>query len=233
MRKIVCIVLASLLGACGKIEPQGELKNKDLPLQAFDKIELSGKYRMFIVPNDKDFLNVETYENIGENLSIEVKDGTLRIVEKRPVGSVDFYNLTLYSKAFPKSISMRDSLEMNVSGGLKGEALRLTLQDYAKFIGAVDVQKLDMELKGNTRANLIGKAENMRLRTRDSANIISPYFQIKTLDIHAINATYTELDIKDTIKGSVQDFSKFMYYNDPIRAFKIDKNTKVIHGKLK
>ena len=159
-------------------------------------------------------------------------DNTLHITEKRPTQNVDFYNVTIYSKFYPAQISVADSVELNISGAIRTDNFKLFLKNNAKFIGSVNSRKAEIEMLDTSRANFSGFTKNATLKIKDTANLIAPYWKLQNLNIDSRNANYAEVNVKDSIKGAIGNTAKFLYYNDPIRAFKVDKTANVTNKAL-
>ncbi|MBW8358189.1 MAG: DUF2807 domain-containing protein [Weeksellaceae bacterium] len=227
MKNVFYLFLVCSAVSCGKIAPKGAIESKDIKLEEFTSLDLKGKFRIFYLRAPGNFVNVETYPNIMDNLRIAVKDKTLTIEEKRETTGVDFYNITIYSKYNMEKISIADSVEMNVSSEIKTDNFRLNLKDNAKFIGSVNSRRAEVELLNTSRANFLGKTGVATIKIADTANLIAPYWMITNLDIDSRNGNYAEVNVKDTLKGSIKNTAKFLYYNDPIRAFRIDKTANV------
>ena len=117
-KHFLSILSISILISCGKVSPKGKIENKEVNIEDFNTMDLKGKFRIFFVQGPKNFVTVETYDNVYDNLDIDVKDKTLSIKENRPTKGVDFYNITVYSKYNPQAISMADSVEMNISSAI-------------------------------------------------------------------------------------------------------------------
>ncbi len=220
------ILIFSLL-SCGKIKPEGDIENRDIKMEEFTKLDLKGKFRVFYLRSQNNFVNVETYPNVLDNLRIRVKDKTLYIEEKRETQGVDFYNINIYSRYSPASISIADSAEMTLSSEIKTDNFRLNLKDNAKFIGSVNTRRAEIDLLNTSRANFQGKTRDAVIKIADTANLIAPYWKITNLNIDSKNGNYAEVNVKDSLKGKIGNTAKFLYYNDPIRAFKIDKTANV------
>ena len=218
--------------SCGKISPKGKIESKDFPVEDFTNLNLQGKFRVFYVNGEKSFVNVETYPNILNNLKIKVKDKTLNIIESRETQGVDFYNVTIYSKYNLEKISISDSVEMNISSEIKTDNFKLNLKNNAKFIGSVNSRKAEVEMLNTSRANFTGKTKVAFIKIADTANLIAPYWIIENLNIDSKNANYAEVNVQDSLKGNIKNTAKFVYYNDPIRAFKIDKTANVQNKEL-
>lgn len=234
MKKILYSL--SILGiiSCGKVKPEGEILSKDIEIEEFSKLNLKGKFRLFFIPSDKNFLNVETNPNFADNLDINIDNNTLNIKEKRETSGLDFYNVTIYSKKNLEEISIADSVEMNVSGEIKSENIRINLKNNAKFIGGINTPKAEVEMMQKSRANFLGKTHRATLKLSDSAGIIAPYWYIKTLNINSQNGVYAEVNVEDTLKGDVKNTAELYYYGNPVMGLNIDKkNAKVNRKNLK
>ncbi|TXF79414.1 GIN domain-containing protein [Chryseobacterium sp.] len=227
MKNLLYVIFVFTLFSCGKISPKGDIQSKDIAVEEFVNLNLDGKFRVFYIHASKSFVNVETYPNILDNLKIKVKDKTLTIEERRPTKGVDFYNITIYSKYSLEKVDLSDAVEMNISSEIKTDHFRLNLKNNAKFIGSVNSRLADLQMTGKSRANFSGKTKNAVLKISDTASIIAPYFIMDNLNIDSKNENYAEVNVKDSLKGSVNNTSKLVYYNDPIRAFKIGKNANV------
>lgn len=234
MKKILYSL--SILGiiSCGKVKPEGEILSKDIEIEEFSKLNLKGKFRLFFIPSDKNFVNVETNPNFADNLDINIDNNTLNIKEKRETSGLDFYNVTIYSKKNLEEISIADSVEMNVSGEIKSENIRINLKNNAKFIGGINTPKAEVEMMQKSRANFLGKTHRATLKLSDSAGIIAPYWYIKTLNINSQNGVYAEVNVEDTLKGDVKNTAELYYYGNPVMGLNIDKkNAKVNRKNLK
>lgn len=232
MKNIFFLILIFSVISCGKISPKGNIESKDIPLEEFVNLNLKGKFRVFYIHSDKNFVNVETYPNILNNLKIKINDKTLNIEEKRKTEGVDFYNVTIYSKFNLEKVSISDSVEMNISSEIKTDNFRLNLKNSSKFIGSVNSRRAEVEMTEKSRANFLGQTKDAVLKISDTASIIAPYWYIENLNIDSKNGNYAEVNVKDSLKGNIKNTSKLVYYNDPIRAFKIDKTADVQNKKL-
>ena len=232
MKNIFCVLSFLALVSCGKISPKGNLEKKDIDVEEFVNLDLDGKFRVFYARGPKNFVEIETYPNIADNLDIDVDEKTLSIKESRGTKGVDFYNVTIYSKYNLEKVSLSDSVEMNISSEIKTDNFRLNLKNNATFMGSVNTRRAEVEMLNRSRANFLGETKYAVIKISDTASLIAPYWKIINLNVDSKNGNYAEVNVKDSLKGNIQNTAKFLYYNDPIRAFKIDKTTKVENKKL-
>ncbi|WP_313717320.1 GIN domain-containing protein [Kaistella carnis] len=224
MKNLIYIILILSLFSCGKVSPKGDITSKDVKVEDFVNLNLEGNFRAFYVKSDSSFVNVETYKNVGDNLKIKVKDKTLSVSEGRKTEGVDFYNITIYSKYNVEQISM--------SSEIKTDNFKLNLKNNAKFIGSVNSRRAEIDMTQKSRANFLGKTKDAVLKISDTASIIAPYWTIENLNIDSKNGNYAELNVKDSLKGSIKNTAKLTYYNDPISAIKIDETATVQNKEL-
>ena len=125
-----------------------------------------------------------------------------------------------------------DSVEMNISSEIKTDNFRLSLKNNAKFIGSVNSRRAEVEMTEKSRANFLGQTKDAVLKISDTASIIAPYWKLENLTIDSKNGNYAEVNVKDSLKGHIKNTSKLVYYDDPIRAFRIDKTANVQNKKL-
>lgn len=233
MKNTAYILLLLLVAvSCGKISPKGNLEKKEIDVEEFVNLDLDGKFRVFYARGPKNFVEIETYPNIADNLDIDVDEKTLSIKESRGTKGVDFYNVTIYSKYNLEKVSLSDSVEMNISSEIKTDNFRLNLKNNATFMGSVNTRRAEVEMLNRSRANFLGETKDAVIKISDTASLIAPYWKIVNLKIDSKNGNYAEVNVKDSLKGSVSNTAKFVYYNDPIRAFKVEKTTKVENKKL-
>jgi len=232
MKNIFYVAAVFALVSCGKISPKGNIEKKDIDVSEFVNLDMQGKFRVFYARGPKNFIEIETYPNVANNLDVDVKDKTLSIKEKRGTKGVDFYNVTIYSKYNLEKISVSDSVEMNISSEIKTDNFKLNLKNNATFMGSVNTRRAEVEMLNKSRANFLGETKNAVIKISDTASLIAPYWKITNLNIDSKNGNYAEVNVKDSLKGHIQNTAKFLYYNDPIRAFKIDKTTRVENKKL-
>lgn len=232
MKNIFYAVAVFALVSCGKVSPKGKIETKDIDVAEFVNLELEGKFRVFYARGTKNFVEIETYPNVASNLDVDVKDKTLFIKESRGTKGVDFYNVTIYSKYNLEKVSISDSVEMNISSEIKTDNFRLNLKNNATFMGSVNTRRAEVDMQNRSRANFLGLTKDAVIKISDTASLIAPYWKITNLKIDSKNGNYAEVNVKDSLKGQIQNTAKFIYYDNPIRAFKIDKMARVENKKL-
>ncbi|MDL1913166.1 MAG: DUF2807 domain-containing protein [Bergeyella sp.] len=209
--------------SCRKISPEGRIERQEMEISSVKIINAKGKYRIFWVHSRKNLIEIETYKNIYDNLNILVGNDRLDISEEKEVEKVDFYTLTVYSDKYPDCISISDSVEFNISGEMVRKDMHLNMENNAKFIGSLNIDSLKIDMKNGSLANFKGSAKNVFLNIRDTASLIAPYLLIDKINIRARNGIYAEINVKDSLRGSVENSAKLVYYGSPAGRLKKTK----------
>lgn len=232
MKKILLLFTIFTIVSCSKVKPEGPIETHEIKLADFNQVDLKGKFRVFFIHSQKNFVAVETNPNFYKNLDINVKDHVLDIHEKRETQGLDFYNISIYSKSQLNQAKLADSVEFNISGEIKSPDFKLNLKNSAKFIGAVNSAKVALDMTDKSRANLMGKSNQAFVKISDTASLIAPYWIINDLKINSDKGNYSELNIKNKISGEVKNTATFNYYGSPVSAFKIEKTATVQNKEL-
>ncbi|WP_417429978.1 GIN domain-containing protein [Halpernia sp.] len=232
MKHLLLILSFFTIISCSKVKPEGAIETHEVKIADFNQLNLKGKFRVFYIHSQKNFVSVETNPNFYKNLDINVEDNILNIHEKRETQGLDFYNISIYSKDNLNQVKLSDSVEFNISGEINSPDFKLNLKNDAKFIGAVNSKNLNLEMVDKSRANLLGKTDNAFIKISDTASLIAPYWYIKDLNINSDKGNYSELNVDGKISGEVKNTATFNYYGSPISAFKIEKTATVENKKL-
>ncbi|SFI47753.1 GIN domain-containing protein [Halpernia frigidisoli] len=232
MKYLFLILSIFTISSCSKVKPEGAIETHEIKIADFNQLNLKGKFRVFYIHSQKNFVAVETNPKFFKNLDINVDDNILNIEEKHQTQGLDFYNISIYSKDNLSQVKLADSVEFNISGEIKSPDFKLNIKNNAKFIGAVNSKKLDLEMIDKSRANLLGKTENAFIKISDTASLIAPYWYVNDLNINSDKGNYSEVSVSDKISGDVKNTASFTYYGSPISAFKIEKTATVENKKL-
>ena len=226
MKNLFYVVLVFGAVSCGKVKPKGDIATKDVNVPEYTKVDLNGKFKVFYVNNPKNFVSVETYPNVYDNLKIDVKDNTLYISEKSKTQGVDMYNITLYANKNLESITMADSTDMTISSQMAAPIFLLNLKDNSKFMGSIVANKSNITMDKKAKANLLGRSIDATIAISDTASIISPYWYVDNLSITSKNGNYAEIAVDKDLSGNISNTAQLIYYGNPQKKIKVkDKAT--------
>ena len=84
-----------------------------------------------------------------------------------------------------------------------------------------------------SKANILGKTQNLNIKLSDSASIMAPYFYIENLEILIKNGASAGLNIDQEMKGTLENTSKLIFYGEPLNKLTKKDKASVENRKLK
>lgn len=219
--------------SCGKIHPSGNKVQRDIPLKTLVKsIDAEGKFRLFYSPSHtKTALTLEGSDNVLNNLKITQKGDELFIKEERSVVGEDLYHLTIYTPKMPIKVTLKDSIEYNLSGNQIEEKLFFQLKGYSKILGNISAHQMNLEMADHTAVNFTGATSYANISTTGNASIIAPFWFIERAVLKASDSSYIEINPQSSLEGVAKGESKIQYISQPKIIMKKLNNAKIIKRK--
>ena len=193
-----------------KIEGSGNMITRDVNVQSFDELNISGVFSVLLTQGGKEAVKIEADDNLQELFEIKNEGSKLNISMKKDVNFSSKKKMKVYV-----TFKKLKSLDLKTVGDVTSEQ-QLSFDDlklHNKSVGNVDlnltVQKLDVENKSVGDIKLNGKADNVVIRNKSVGSIQAANFIVQTMDIDnngvggaEVNAQ-KELKVKDNMMGKV------------------------------
>jgi hypothetical protein len=227
MKKICLLVVMSLLVSSinlhaqdndknkdrRKIEGSGNVITKDVSVQPFDQLDVSGVFSLLLMQGNKEEVKIEADDNLQELFEVKNEGSKLIITMKKDVNfhsKGDKNKLKVYI-TFKKLKSMN----LKTVGNVLSEA-NMSFDDLDidnKSVGNIDLkltaQNLNIQNKSVGDVKLNGKAETVVIKNKGVGSIQAASFVVQKMDIDnsgigsaEVNAE-KELKIKDSFLGKV------------------------------
>lgn len=208
------VVMAQVNHSSSKstIEGSGNLITRDVAIQPFDQLEISGVFNVILTQGSKEEVKIEADDNLQSLFEVRNEGSTLRVSMKKESNFNSKHKVKLYV-AFKNLKSM----DLKTVGDLRStESLRFTdLKLQNKSVGNVDLkltaQTLTLDNKSVGSVKLDGKADNAVIRSNSVGSIHAGNFVVQTMDIDnkgvgsaEVNAE-KELKVKDNMLGKVNN----------------------------
>ncbi len=193
-----------------RIEGSGNMITKDVAVQSFDQLSVSGVFSVLLTQGNKEELKIEADDNLQDLFEVKNDGSKLSIAMKKDVNFNSKKKIKVYI-TFRKLKSM----ELKTVGNLSSEQ-NLSFDDLKiqnKSVGSIDLkltaQTLDIENKSVGNVKLNGKADNVTIRNNGVGSIQAADFLVQKMDIEnsgigsaEVNAE-KELKVKDSFLGKV------------------------------
>jgi len=193
-----------------KIEGSGNMVTKDVTVQSFDELSISGVFNVLLTQGAKEGVRIEADDNLQELFEVKNEGSKLNISMKKDVNFSSKKKLKVYV-TFKKLKSM----DLKTVGDVSSSQT-LSFDDFKlqnKSVGDVDLKltahKLDIENKSVGNIKLNGKADNVVIRNKSVGSIQAANFVVQTMEINndgvgsAVVNAEKELKVKDNMMGKV------------------------------
>lgn len=193
-----------------RIEGSGNVITKDVTVQSFDELSISGVFSVLLTQGGKEAVKIEADDNLQELFIVSNDGSKLNISMKKDVN----FNSKKKVKVYVTFKKLK-TLDLKTVGDVSSEE-NLSFDDLQlsnKSVGNVDLkltaQKLNVENKSVGNVKLNGKADNVTIKNNSVGSIQAANFMVQTMDIDnngvggaEVNAA-RELKVKDNMLGKV------------------------------
>lgn len=195
-----------------RIEGSGNVVTKDVAVQSFDQLQVSGVFNVVLSQGSKEAVKIEAEDNLQQLFEVKNEGSKLIVDMKKDSHFNSKKKMTVYITF--KSLK---SMDLKMVGNLSSEG-NLNFGDLAldnKSVGSVDLalnaQKLDIKNKSVGNLKLRGKADNATIRSNGVGAIKASDLVVQSMDIDndgvgsaEVNAA-KELKVKESFLGKVRN----------------------------
>lgn len=193
-----------------KIEGSGNVVTREVAVQSFDELNISGVFSVLLTQGGKEGVKIEADDNLQDLFEVKNEGSKLTISMKKDVNFSSKKNLKVYV-----SFRKLKNMDLKTVGDVSSEQ-NLSFDDLKlqnKSVGNVDLkltaQTLSVDNKSVGDVKLSGKADNVVIRNKSVGSIKASGFVVQTMDIDnngvgsaEVNAE-KELKVKDNMLGKV------------------------------
>jgi Putative auto-transporter adhesin, head GIN domain len=195
-----------------KIEGSGNVVTKEVNVQSFDELDLSGAFSVLLTQGNKEEVKIEADDNLQELFEVKNEGGKLSISMKKDVNISSKKNMKVYI-TFKKLKNMDLKTVGDVSSGQNMDFDDLKIGN--KSVGSVDLKltarNLHIDNKSVGDVKLNGSADNVVIKNKSVGSIRAAGFVVQKMNIDndgigsaEVNAE-KELKVKDTFLGKVNN----------------------------
>jgi hypothetical protein len=195
-----------------RIEGSGNVVTKDVAVQSFDQLQVSGVFNVVLSQGSKEAVKIEAEDNLQQLFEVKNEGSKLIVDMKKDSHFNSKKKMTVYITF--KSLK---SMDLKMVGNLSSEG-NLNFGDLAldnKSVGSVDLalsaQKLDIKNKSVGNLKLRGKADNATIKSNSVGAIKASDLVVQSMDIDndgvgsaEVNAA-KELKVKESFLGKVRN----------------------------
>ena len=195
-----------------RIEGSGNVITKEISVQSFDELNVSGVFSVLLSQGSKEEVKIEAEDNLQTLFEVKNEGSKLSISMKKDVNFNSKKKMKVYI-TFKKLKSMDLKTVGNVSSDQNLSFDDLKIDN--KSVGSVDLklttQNLNIDNKSVGNVKLSGKADNVIIKNKSVGSIQAAGFIVQKMDIDntgigsaEVNAE-KELKVKDSFLGKVNN----------------------------
>jgi len=193
-----------------QIEASGKIITKEVSVQSFDQLEVSGLFNVLLSQGSKEEVKIEADDNLQPFFEVKNDGSKLVITMKKDLNIKGKTRMNVYvTFRTLKSMALKTVGNVTSDKSLSFENLKIS----NKSVGSIDLklttQTLDVQNKSVGNVTLDGKAENAVIKNNGVGSFLAASFVVQKMDIEnsgvgsaEVNAA-KELKVKDSFLGRV------------------------------
>ena len=195
-----------------KVQGSGNVITKDISVQSFDQLAVSGVFSVQLSQGSKEEVKIEADDNLQPYFEVKNEGSKLIISTKKDVNISSEKKLKVYI-TFKKLKSM----DLKTVGNVSSEK-NLSFDDLQinnKSVGSLDLnltaQSVHVDNKSVGDVKLSGKADNVVIKNKSVGSISAAGFIVQKMDIDnngigsAVVNAEKEIKVKDSFLGKVSN----------------------------
>lgn len=207
--------LVVFISACDDyISGSGNIIQEELDVKAFDAIQASGSFKVYLSQDEVHSLTIEADDNLLKYVEAKVSNGKLYLGTR----SIGVRNATLIAYVTAPALN-----EITASGAASiiGEAPidfnRLTIETSGASKIDLELYGNDLELRtsGAAKAELFGETEKASFRLSGASKLDAGRFYCKLADIRISGAGKATINVEDDLDARISGAGSVNYYGNP------------------
>lgn len=210
------LILAALfLSSCDyeAIKASNEISTKSISVSDYTALEVANDFNVYVTfSNTEEEIKIEANDNLQEYIVTNITDNKLRIKLKNNLIIKGKETLNIYIKT--KNIndfSAYGDVKIELENTLEAKAAKIKLFGDSYFSGEVIANKLDLELKGDSKTDIYGTIKNLSAKLTGDSNLDDYDLAVENINIKLFGDSQAHLTVTNTINIEAAGDSSFFY----------------------
>lgn len=214
---VFVLLLFAMINA-GNIHAQqkgnGNVAVKSYETGAFDRILVGGALKMVIIPSEKHSVNIETDDNLFDQIQVVVKGSTLEIIPRHISNSTKLEAVV----ALPSLSGLKAEGATNVSSDelLEGESLELEASGASKLNLALSYENLVSSISGAVKLTLEGHAGSHKVNMSGASKLAALDLETENTVIVASGASSAKVWAVERLDANVSGAASVSFDKQPM-----------------
>ncbi len=211
---IVLIIQTGCTFGFTGIRGNGNVVKQDRNLSPFNRLEVGGAFRVYLIQGDKEMVTVEADENLMDVIKTEVKGNTLHIRTTEDIRDSKALNLYITFKEL-KGMDISGACKLSAEDKLKFDDLELDISGASDFELKLIAQNLDLDFSGASDVTLYGNAESVKLDLSGASKLDASEMETGTYEADVSGASSGKIFVTGDLSADVSGAASLKYKGDP------------------
>ncbi len=193
-----------------KIEGSGKIITRDVPVQGFDQLDITGVFSVHLTQGNAEGVKIEADDNLQDLFEVKNEGSKLIVSMKKDTRFESKKKLKVYvSFKSIKSMDLKTVGDVSSEKSMSFEDLKLENKSVGSLNFKLTANTLNVDNKSVGDVTLSGKAQSAIIKNKSVGSINAGSFVVQTMEIDnngvgsaEVNAE-KELKVKDSFLGKV------------------------------
>ncbi len=196
------------------VRGNGHIVKEERNIKAFNEIQVSGAYTVYLTQGNKEKLIIEADENLMDLIITKVVDGKLRIYNKEDFRSPKKMDIYLTFVDIDE-IALSGAVEIEGMNKFTLNELSLDVSGAAEIFLDVELKELDAELSGASEFEIRGLAKEVDIEISGASELDASDFEVEEMSIEISGAADAKVFATEHLEISASGASNIKYRGNP------------------
>ena len=219
---VLFLILATLLLNCNVVGERGNgnVVKQERKVAAFNAIDVSGAFDVYITQGSTQLVVVEADENLLPLIRTEVKGGILMVGNEKPIRDPKSLKVHITVPDL-KGIEISGAVNLHSQNKLTFSELEIKISGAAGITLELAVQKLEIGSSGGSEMKLSGMANRVDMNVSGAVNLHAFDLMTEVIHLKISGAGDAEINVSRELYADISGAASVRYKGDPP---KVDAN---------
>ncbi len=206
-------------GNAQRIKGNGHIIDKGMAIQHFDRLEVNNAFKVELVQSGKEFVNIETDENIMPYVSVKVEHGKL-IIELKKGTNIKHFNKLSARVGFNQltAIELSGASELVAKGSFSLQKLHIDVSGASEIDIDLTADEVYVESSGASNIRLSGSTDFLEMDLSGASTFRGYELRTKECKVDASGASSVKVFATDSLDAEATGTSSIKYKGNPAKT---------------
>jgi len=216
MKNVLLLALGFfMLQACSpQITGNGEVAEKRINLQDFDRLRVSGAFTIELRQADRYEVVLVADRNLHEVIELSVHKGILRVSTRESIRKAESLKLRISMPAL-EGLDFSGATELIGVGNLSGDELYIETSGASEMKLQLAYDNLEIKSSGASEGHLTGRADRLLLQSSGASEWQAEELEVAEARVKMSGASNLRLWVRDNLEVDISGAGELLYRGQP------------------